>query len=165
MTHHAGCMKIQFMIGSTLSPKQAKFVAEYLVDGNGSRAALAAGYGESGRSVAAVRLLGNASVRAAIAARQGLDARRLRIKRQDVIQGLLEVVQIAREQAKPAVMISAYKELGRLMGHYAPDLRQVEVRGGDGRVRYEAMSDGELMAVVAAERFDVGQVRRSSSSQ
>lgn len=134
---------------STLSAKQAKFVAEYLVDGNGSRAALAAGYGESGRSVAAVRLLGNASVRAAIEARQGVDARRLQIERQDVIQGLLEAVQMARERREPAAMVAAWRELGRLLGFYAPERREVAVVAGVGRARYEAMSDRELAEIVA----------------
>jgi hypothetical protein len=138
------------MIGAALSPKQAKFVAEYLVDGNGSRAALAAGYGESGRSVAAVRLLGNASVRAAIEARQGVDSQRLGLARQDVIQGLLEAVQMARERQEPAAMISAWRELGRLMGHYAPDRRQVEVTAvADVEIgRLERLSDAELVRLI-----------------
>ena len=33
---------------ATLSAKQSKFVSEYLVDGNGTRSAVAAGYGRTG---------------------------------------------------------------------------------------------------------------------
>ena len=139
------------MIGAILSPKQAKFVAEYLVDGNGSRAALAAGYGESGRSVAAVRLLGNASVRAAIETRQAVDSQRLGLARQNVIQGLLEAVQMARQQANPGAMVSAWVQLARLMGFYQPERHQVDlavVSEAKLMAHMVAMSDAELMAVV-----------------
>ena len=47
-----------------LTLKQASFAAEYIaLHGNGTRAAIAAGYSEKGASVAAVRLLGKASVK------------------------------------------------------------------------------------------------------
>ena len=45
-----------------LSIRQKRFVEEYLVDCNGTRAAIAAGYSKKGADVAAVRLLGNARV-------------------------------------------------------------------------------------------------------
>lgn len=99
-----------------LSAKQARFIAEYLVDTNGSRAARAAGYGVAGARVAAHRLLTNANVKAEIEARQGVDATRLGTRRQDVIAGLQEAFQIARQQGDPAVMVSASRELGRLGG-------------------------------------------------
>ena len=51
--------------GSGLTPRQARFVAEYLVDQNGTQAAIRAGYAVSGADVQAVRLLGNARVKKA----------------------------------------------------------------------------------------------------
>jgi phage terminase small subunit len=62
---------------ATLTPKQAKFVAEYLVDGNGSAAAVRAGYGAIGAKVTACRLLTNPNLRARLEARQSADATRL----------------------------------------------------------------------------------------
>ena len=55
-----------------LSPKQQRFVEEYLVDLNATAAYKRAGYKGTGRSAenAASRLLGNVGVREAIAARQ-----------------------------------------------------------------------------------------------
>ena len=50
--------------GSSLTPRQARFVKEYLVDLNGTQAAIRAGYSASGADVQAVRLLGNARVKA-----------------------------------------------------------------------------------------------------
>ncbi len=137
---------------ATLTPRQAKFVAEFLVTGNGTQAAVAAGYSLVSARVGAHRLLTKAAVRAAIEDQQGVDARRLQIDRQDVIQGLLEAVQMAREQQEPAAMVSAWRELGRLMGFYAPERRLVEVSAAAGAEggRYERMSDAELQRLVAA---------------
>lgn len=133
-----------------LSPKQARFVTEYLVDCNGSRAAVAAGYGRAGSRVAAHRLLTYANVRAEIEARQGVDARRLQIERQDVIKGLLEAVQVAKERQESAAMVSAWRELGRLMGYYAPERRQIEVSttAGAEMGRLDRLSDAELVSMI-----------------
>ncbi len=129
--------------------RHERFVAEYLVDGNGRRAALAAGYASASAAVTAHRLLRREDVRAAIAARHEVDSERLGIERCDIIRGLLEAFKLAKELREPAAMVSAARELGRLMGYYAPDRRQVEITaGGDGRERFEAMSDAQLAAVI-----------------
>lgn len=50
-----------------LTPKQTRFVAEYLANGlNGSKAAISAGYAKKSASVEATRLLANASISAEI---------------------------------------------------------------------------------------------------
>ncbi len=49
-----------------LTPKRALFAREWLKDRNGTRAAIRAGYSETGASVEGARLLANASVRAEI---------------------------------------------------------------------------------------------------
>ena len=54
-----------------MSPKQELFVREYLKDLNATQAAIRAGYSPNGASVQATRLLANASISAAIAAKQG----------------------------------------------------------------------------------------------
>lgn len=51
-----------------LTPKQARFVEEYLVDLNATQAAIRAGYSERTANEQGARLLANASVQAAIAA-------------------------------------------------------------------------------------------------
>jgi phage terminase small subunit len=53
---------------SDLTPRQAKFVQEYLVDLNATQAAIRAGYSEKTADVQGPRLLGNVGVAAAIAA-------------------------------------------------------------------------------------------------
>lgn len=134
---------------SHLSDRQAKFVAEYLVDGNGSRAAVAAGYGIAGSRVAAHRLLTSANVSEALRARQTADAAELSTQRVDVLTGLLEAFTLAKEQGNPAAMVSAARECGRLMGYYAPERRKVDMGVADGcaRKQMNALSDAELLAM------------------
>lgn len=53
-----------------LSPKQLRFVDEYLIDLNAAQAAIRAGYAKGGAAVQGARLLTNANVAAAIAERR-----------------------------------------------------------------------------------------------
>ena len=140
---------------NALTAKQARFVAEYLVDGNGTRAAVAAGYGVAGARVAACRTLANDNVQKALQARQSADATRLSIQRNDVLQSLLKAYNMALEQGDPAAMVSAARECGRLMGYYAPERQQVEVMNESKTAtqdRLERMSDAELMAMITASK-------------
>jgi len=134
-----------------LTAKQAKFVHEYLVDGNGTRAAVAAGYGRSSARVTAHRLLTKAALRASITAAQARDSKRLQIERQDVISGLLEAVEMARAQMNPAGLISAWTAISRMLGLNSPEVKRVEVTSVTAqaeRARLEAMSGDELMAML-----------------
>ncbi len=137
---------------SALTAKQARFIEEYLVDGNGTRAAIAAGYGRAGARVTACRTLANPNVRAQIEARQAKDARRLQIERQDLISGLLEAVEMGRERREPMAMITALREIGRLLGFYAPAVRETRatVDGRPSVSRFETLTDEELASLASS---------------
>lgn len=137
------------MAALILTAKQARFVQEYLVDGNGAGAAVRAGYSPRSAKVAACRMLTKDNpVRKAIEARQQAEAKRLGVSRQKVVAQLLEAFEMARMMVEPAAMVAASRELGRLFGFYAPD--RVIVAEGAGLQREMAvMSDGELMEMVA----------------
>lgn len=133
-----------------LTPKQARFVDEYLVDLNGTAAAERAGYGIPGARVAAHRLLTNANVRAVLKARQAQDAKRLGIEREGAIQGLLEAIEMAKVKGDPAGMISGWKAISQMLGFSVPQaVRQtVSVAGSDIAARLEAMTDSELQDII-----------------
>lgn len=133
-----------------LTTRQARFVEEYLVDGNGNQAAIRAGYSASGAYTEASRLLRNAEVAKAIKTRQEADSERLRVSRERVVAMMLAAYDQAREQAEPAAMVSAARELGRLMGFYAPTQARVEVdvAAAAERGRFETMTDAELAEVI-----------------
>ena len=134
-----------------LTAKQARFIDEYLVDANGTQAAIRAGYGASGARVAAHRLLTNVAISSAIEARRQADSARLAITRQNVLQQLVEAFGLARDMGQPAVMVAAARELGRLMGFYAPVQATVALAGDADSLQRQlrAMSDDELFRQIA----------------
>ena len=139
------------MSTSAITPRQAKFVDEYLVDGNGTQAATRAGYGAAGARVAAYRLLTNVAISSAIEGRRQAESARLAITRQNVLQQLIEAFGLARDMGQPAVMVSAARELGRLMGFYAPVQATVALAGDADSLQRQlsAMSDDELFRQIA----------------
>jgi len=139
-----------------LTARQAAFIPAFLASGNATASAVKAGFSVRGASVAGNRMLRNARVQAAIQARQSADAARLSISREDVLAGLLEAVNLARDQRNPAGMVGGLKELAKMLGMYPVDRLKVDVDvGGVGQAemgRMERMTDAELLAIIEAGR-------------
>jgi phage terminase small subunit len=76
---------------SGITPKQAIFAAEYLIDGNATRAAIASGFSEASAHVTGARLLRNAKVAAAIADGQARRAQKLEITAERVLRELAKL--------------------------------------------------------------------------
>lgn len=74
-----------------LTPKQAIFAAEYMVDFNATRAAVAAGFAAASAHVTGARLLRNAKVSAAISARQQRIEEKLEITVERTARKLAEI--------------------------------------------------------------------------
>jgi phage terminase small subunit len=75
-----------------MNPRQERFVAEYLIDLNATRAAIRAGYSAKTAHSAGPRLLENVGVAAAIAARRGAMLARLDLKAEHVLEQLRRLV-------------------------------------------------------------------------
>ena len=69
-----------------MTPKQARFVKEYLIDLNATQAAIRAGYAPANANVEGSRLLANANIRDAIASAQAARCQRLEITADRVVQ-------------------------------------------------------------------------------
>lgn len=80
-----------------LNEKQAKFVAEYLVDLNGKQAAIRAGYSVNGAEVTASKLLRHPKVSAALAKVQEQQLKRVAIRADDI---LLELLRLAKSDVR-----------------------------------------------------------------
>lgn len=78
-------------VASGLTKKQELFVAEYLIDLNATRAAIAAGYSKSTSQEQGSRLLSNVMVAAEIAKQHGKRLRKLEISADRVLQELAKV--------------------------------------------------------------------------
>jgi phage terminase small subunit len=74
-----------------LTVKQAMFVAEFLLDGNATRAAIAAGVPEASASVTSSRWLRNRKVAAIIGERQAKRTAKLEITAETVLQELAKL--------------------------------------------------------------------------
>jgi phage terminase small subunit len=75
-----------------LTPKQQRFVDEYLIDLNGKQAAIRAGYSAKTAHVQAARLLSKANVAAFVAERMAERSERTEIKQDEVLQELLTLL-------------------------------------------------------------------------
>ena len=74
-----------------LPPRQARFVAEYLIDLNGKRAAIRAGYSPRSAEVTASKLLRNPKVRARVK-KQATDAlERVQLRAEDVLRAICRI--------------------------------------------------------------------------
>lgn len=139
------------MNNATLTPRQARFLDQYLATGCAAKAAVAAGYSPNGAKVTGCRLLTNPNLKRAIEVRRQADATRLSITRENVLQRLLEAFDMAREQREPAAMVAAARELGKMLGFYAPAQARVtvDVAAEAERGRIAALSDAELFGLIA----------------
>jgi phage terminase small subunit len=74
-----------------LTPKQERFVAEYLIDLNATQAAIRAGYARSGARTEGARLLADADISAEVAVLMGERAERTAITAERVLQAIAAV--------------------------------------------------------------------------
>ena len=74
-----------------LTPKQIRFVDEYLVDFNATQAAIRAGYSPKTAAAAAARLLRNVNIQAEIARRQKDLQRRTEVTQERVVKELARI--------------------------------------------------------------------------
>jgi phage terminase small subunit len=132
-----------------LTAKQKRFIDEYMVDRNGAAAAVRAGYSKRCAKEAAYELLTKAHIQAVIREKEAAEAERLQLSREAAIEGFLEAVALAQAKADPAAMIAGWREIGKMLGFYAPELRSVKLSTENHALRtmYEALSDEELLAI------------------
>jgi len=133
-----------------LTPKQSRFIDEYLVDFNASRAAIAAGFSPRSAKVQGSRLLTNVNLVTVIKERQNATERRLKVTRDNVIEGLVIAAEQARVNKDPASMIAAMSEVSKMMGFYAskPCKKTTETDSDSLKRQFEVMSDEELRALL-----------------
>lgn len=139
-------------LGCALTPKQLRWIDEYLVDFNGAAAAVRAGYSSKTARSIACELLTKPDIRALLQAKQGALAKKLEITRQGVVQGLLEAVEMGREQQNPGAMVGALREIAKMLGFYAPEVKRLELSAHKNGTyqNLASWSDAQLLDVIAA---------------
>jgi len=98
-----------------LTAKQERFVAEYLIDGNATRAAIAAGYSQNTARAIGAENLTKPDIAAALARAQAERTERTNITMDYVIQRLAVEAEREGEGASHSARVSA---LGQLRQHF-----------------------------------------------
>jgi hypothetical protein len=137
---------------SALTEKQSDFVDAKLTGASNYAAAIAAGSDPtSGAAMAASKRVQEeiAKARAEI---QDLTT----LKRLDVIDGIMRGIEMANFMADPGVVIKGWVEIAKILGHYAPEVKRIEITTSQGRLRtkYEALSDEMLLAIAEGAVID-----------
>lgn len=72
-----------------------------------------------------------------------------KIERQDVVEGIKEAIEVARLQADAQGMIAGWRELAKLCGLYAPEVKRVELTltAQRAKSKYEGLSDEQLFQI------------------
>ena len=131
------------MSGEHLTPKQRRFVEEYLKTLNGTKAAMEAGYSPTSASAIAYENLRKPLVAAAIEVEMEKRSQRVRIDQDTVLTGLLDE---ARNANSDSARVQAWGLLGRHLAMFV-DRSQVEIKGLAERIA--ALSDAEIEEILA----------------
>lgn len=108
-----------------LTPKQQRFVEEYLIDLNATQAAIRAGYSEKTAEVQGPRLLGNVRVAAEIAKGKSERTERVQVTQDYVIQRLIIEAEREGEGASHSARVSAAGLLGKHLAMFT-DKQEVD---------------------------------------
>lgn len=101
---------------SQLTPKQQRFVQEYMIDSNATQAAIRAGYSEKTAQEQSSRLLSNVKVAKAIEDRLQKLSKKTLITAERVIEGLLTEAEYYGESSSHGARVSAWEKLGKHLG-------------------------------------------------
>lgn len=71
------------------------------------------------------------------------------ITRLDCIEGVIDGIEIARMQGDAGNVIKGWTEVAKILGHYAPEVKRIEMTMEQSRMRskLEGLSDEELLRI------------------
>ncbi len=124
-----------------LNARQQRFVDEYLIHGNGAKAAANAGYAKAHARGTALRLRTKPHIRAKIEAAQAERAAEVKITQADVLRMLLDTYRLATEANQHQAAAKAAELLGRHLSMFTDRLRLEPGR---------ELSDADLVAELAS---------------
>lgn len=98
--------------------------------------------------------MNNPRVAAAIRFLQKKNEKNIGASRKRVLEGFLEAIEQAKVMADPAVQIAGWREIGKMCGYYAPEVKEVNINVGAKRLvsQLEVMSDQELLDLIESDK-------------
>ena len=136
---------------SKVTEQQAKFVDGIMKGKSTNAAGIAAGYANPSVPMT------SETVRKEIALAREKLTDITQIKRVDVVDGILDGIAMARMQGDSANVIKGWTDIGKILGHYAPEVKQINVNMNQQRLisKFEALSDEELTEIMNGKVIDV----------
>ena len=141
-----------------MSPKQIRFSNEYLIDFNGTAAAIRAGYSAKTARQIATENLAKPSIQALIKEQQVNDASKLQMTRQRALEVLLDGVSMAKQMNDPAAMIQGMSTVAKVLGFTAsPDRKTKTGRSyTDFKNSLKMVSEHDLLAMLDQYKISNG---------
>jgi hypothetical protein len=136
---------------SKITEKQQTYVDSIMEGKSKDASAKAAGYPH------AQHLERSETVRQEIALAREKLTDLTQIRRLDVVDGIMDGISLARMQGDAGNVIKGWTEVGKMLGHYAPEVKTLNLNLNQQRLRskFEALSDEELLAIQNGAVIDV----------
>ena len=115
---------------ANLTPKQQRFVEEYLIDLNATQAAIRAGYSEKTAQEIGSENLSKPMVAKAIAEAQEKLSNKTQVTVEMVVQGLLNEAKDLSEGSTQSARVSAWAHLGKHLGMFKDKVEHSGPNGG-----------------------------------
>lgn len=137
-----------------LTEKQAVYVEAVASGIQPESSARAAGYSEP--TTAARVLEKTVSVREALEKERAKNAAFLGFSRRDVLEGISEAIDQAKTLADPMAQIAGWREVAKICGYYAPEVKKVELTTTHKQrlSELEMKSDQELLEIMLRPALD-----------
>lgn len=107
-----------------LTPRQQRFVEEYLVDLNATRAAVRAGYSERNADKIGSELLGKTRVAQAIQKAQQERSARVQVTQDSVLEGIVRCTQASEAAEDYRTALKGYELQGKHLGMFTDKVQQ-----------------------------------------
>lgn len=130
---------------ANLTPKQQRFVEEYLIDLNATQAAIRAGYSEKTAKEIGSENLTKPNIAKAIAEAQEKLSNKAQVTVEMVVQGLLNEAKDLSEGSTQSARVSAWAHLGKHLGMFKDKIEHTGKDGGpiDLSLKVVFENDGE----------------------
>lgn len=113
-----------------LTPKQTKFIDEYMIDLNASAAAERAGYSKKTAYSQGQRLLKNVVIKDKLAKRQEKSAKKAGVTRDEIIADLKQIKDDFKSKGEyPPHALKSIEILNKMLGFNEPDKTSIEHKG------------------------------------
>lgn len=142
---------------SVITEAQDAYVEGVLDGKSKADAALDAGYTHG---TASAKIERSEMVQQALAERRDELSSATQVTRAGVINTILDAIEMARLMSDPTAMLTGCRDIAKMMGYNAPEVKKLEVTSTQGRIRQqmEAMGDEELLRLIDGNTLE-GEAR------